>query len=327
MTILLVLLGLLFILIILRLFTTVKEGFVSSQPSLSPTTTKAYTSFLEFYNSFCTNWQKAITSSVASELPQQPLTDPSQVQSSTAPNIPTTQLNQYITQLEQELSQPLPQICVEFPTSIDTTSIGKVISQMPTDVQPYINALNWMNQQMSQAHQNLGNALSGNSVSATKSGTTISDNISGNKSSNTKESFEDMCQDVSQCIANNPELAQQISQQIAEQNKQSVAQQEEQLMTLINPFLTNEDLKTANELNQQLVQKSQDVQNQAQSGELMNQVNVPEGTPVLPMVKPANSDTLSQMANSNPQRYNELKNNYSQLFSLKQTLESINGAF
>jgi hypothetical protein len=314
MTILLVLLGLLFILIILRLFTTIKEGFVSSQPSLSQTTTKAYNSFLQFYNSFCTNWQKAITSSVASELPQQPLTDPSQVQSSTAPNIPTTQLNQYITQLEQELSQPLPQICVEFPTSIDTTSIGKVISQIPTDVQPYINALNWMNKQMSQAHQNLGNALSG----AT---------INGNKSGNTKESFEDMCQNVSQCIANNPELAQQISQQIAEQNKQSVAQQEEQLMTLINPFLTNEDLKTANELNQQLVQKSQDVQNQAQSGELMNQVNVPEGTPVLPMVKPANSDTLSQMANSNPQRYNELKNNYSQLFSLKQTLESINGAF
>ena len=98
-------------------------------------------------------------------------------------------------------------------------------------------------------------------------------------------------------------------------------------MTLINPFLTNDTLNTANELNQQLVQTSQDIQNKAQSGELVNQINVPEGTPVLPMVKPANSDTLSQMANSNPQRYNELKKNYGPMFSLKQTLESINAAF
>jgi len=316
MTILLVLLGLLFILIILRLFVTT-EGFISKATtngngvnattnSISQETTKAYSNFLEFYNTFCANWQKAITSSVASELPQQPLTDPSQVNSSTAPNIPTSQLNLYITQLEQQISQPLPQICTDLPTTLDSNSLTKVIQLIPTDVQPYINALNWTNQQMSASHQNLGAALSG--------GNTV------------KESFQDMCQDVSQCIANNPHLAQQISQQIEQQNQQTLQQQEQQLMALINPFLTNQTLKTANELNQQLVQTSQDIQNKAQSGELINQINVPQGTPVLPMVKPANSDTLSQMANSNPQRYNELKQNYGPLFSLKQTLESINAA-
>jgi hypothetical protein len=312
MTILLVLLGLLFILIILRLFVTT-EGFTDSTGAttntISSETTKAYTEFLQFYNTFCANWQKAITSSVAADLPQQPLTDPSQVQTSTAPSIPTSQLNLYITQLEQQLSQSLPQICTDLPTTLDSTSLAKVISLLPTDPQPYINALNWMNQQMSVAHQNLGVALSGNA-----------------KSGQGKESFQDMCQNVSQCIANNPQLAQQIAQQIAQQNQQTIQQQEQKLMAIINPFLTNQTLQTANELNQQLVQKSQDIQNKAQSGELVNQINVPQGTPVQPIVKPANSDTLSQMANSNPQKYNDLKQNFAPMFSLKQTLESINAA-
>lgn len=318
MTILLVLLGLLFILIILRLFVTT-EGFTNNTSQTTPIsddTTKAYTAFLQFYNVFCSNWQKAITSSVASELPQQPLTDPSQVQTSTAPNIPTSQLNLYITQLEQQISQQLPQICIDLPTTLDSSSLTKVIPLLPTDPQPYINALNWMNQQMSAAHQNLGAALSGNATSSNaKSG--------GNSE---KEGFQDMCQDVSQCIANNPQLAQQMAQQIAQQTQQTIAEQEQQLMNLINPFLTNQQLQTAIELNQQLVQTSQDIQNKAQSGELVNQISVPQGTPIQPIVKPANSDTLSQMANSNPQRYNELKQNFGPMFSLKQTLESINAA-
>lgn len=158
MTILLVLLGLLFILVLLRLlFSSPTEGFQNSQ--LDPNTVKSYDQFLDFYNSFCSNWDKAIQSSVASELPQQPLTDPSQIKSSSSPQITDSQKNQYITQLSQQLSQPLPPICTQLPPNIDSSSISQVISLMPQSPSPYVNALNWMNQKMEQSHSNLNGAL------------------------------------------------------------------------------------------------------------------------------------------------------------------------
>ena len=94
---LVIILTLLIILLLLHLFIVkTEEGF---QVNLKPTTIKSYNDFLSFYNTFCSNWQKAIQSSVASQIQQQPLTDPSQVSSSGAPDIPKVDMNNYIAKL------------------------------------------------------------------------------------------------------------------------------------------------------------------------------------------------------------------------------------
>jgi hypothetical protein len=304
MTVLLVLLCLLFILIVLRLFSSNGvEGFADKGDLLST----QYGNFLDFYTGFCSNWQKAIISSVASEIPQQPLTSPSQVSpngsgsgSGSVPDISTEQMNQYIVTLSQQLSQPLPRICITLPTSITTDSLPQIISEIPNDIQPYINALNWMNQQMAKSHSNLGLALQGQPI----------------------EPFQDsnsVCNGLSACLANNPDLARQITEQ-------SKKQLEDKLLSAIQPFLSNSELLQAYELNQQLVEKSQDIQNQAQSGELINQVNVPGGNTVATYTIPDGGSNLKQLSQNNPQRYNELKQNYSQLFQVKSLLEQINSA-
>jgi hypothetical protein len=297
MTILLVLLCLLFILIVLYLFSTIGvEGF---QDTNSTNVSQQYSSFLDFYNGFCSSWQQAISSSVASEIPQQPLTNPSQVSNnSSAPPISTEQMNQYINTLSQQLSQPLPSVCTSLPSSITTDTLPQIIAQIPTDIQPYINALNWMNQQMAKSHSNLGLALQGKPI----------------------EAFQDSdsdCDAISICLANNPSLASQITQQ-------SWEQLEQQLLTAIQPFLSNSELLQAYELNQQLVQKSQDIQNQAQSGELINQINVPGGNTVSSYTIPDGGNALQQLSQNNPQRYNELKQNYGQWFQIKSLMEQIN---
>jgi hypothetical protein len=319
MTILLVLLTLLIILFFLFHFTTsVKEGFqvpvasVVANP-LSPSTVQAYTQFLNFYNPFCANWQKAVQTSTAATIPQEAATDPTQIQGPQAPQISDAEMNSQIANLSQQLGRPLPNLCQALPPQIDSTTIQQIIPMIPTDAAPYQNALDWMNTNLSQAHANLGAALQGASI---------------------KETFttDPTCNDITQCIANNPQLAQQLTQQISEQQQQqqqqSQQQLEQQLITLLNPFITNQSLINQMQQNQDLMQKSEEIQKQAQSGELINQINIPgvTGVPAKKYDLPAGSSALQQMQQTDPDKYNQLKNNYSMWFGLKQIMEQINGA-
>jgi hypothetical protein len=302
MTILLVLFSLLIILIFLFHFTaSVKEGF--QDIPLDASTVQAYTSFLNFYNPFCANWKKAIQSSVAAALPQQPLTSPSQVSSGSTPQISDDDMNAYIYKMAQDSGSPFPPICTPFPDQLDSTNILQIMQMMPKDAQPYINALSWMNTNLEKAHGNLGSALQGQRV----------------------ESFEDICQDISQCLANNPQLAQQLAQSINQQQQQQQQEEEQALVGAINPFIINPGLQQLLQQNQDLVKKSEDVQNQAQSGELLNQMNLPEekstwGEPQTP----PGGDKLKQMQNSDPDKYNQLKQNYGVWFNIKSLIEQIN---
>lgn len=308
MTILLVLLGLLIIMVLLRLFVgSVNEGFQTIP--LNPEVIQGYNNFLGIYNPFCANWKKAIVSSVASEIPQQPLTDPSQVQGSQAPDISDSQLNEYITQLSQQLGQPLPPICSTMPTTIDSNSLATVIPMIPTDLTPIINALNWMNKQLAKSQDGLGNALKG----IPNEGFLVA-----------QEGFDNMCQDISQCLANDPQLMQQLAQGVANQEAQNVVQQEHQLMSTLIPFFSTPALSAAYGVNVDLMEKAQQIQDQAQSGELVNQINVPGGNTVYNYEKPPGANNLSEMQQNNPERYNELKQNYGMWFTLKQMLENIN---
>lgn len=301
MKLILILLGLLLILVILRLF-VIKEGFQNSE--LNPVTIQGYTNFLNFYNSFCANWKKAIVSSVASEIPQKPATDPANPVGGSAPDISEKQMNDYITTLSNKLSKPLPPICKPLPKTVDSTNIVEITQQIPTDIQPFINALNWINPQLQKAHANLGSALKGNSRPI--------------------ENFQDTCQNVASCLANDPQLIQQLAIEISEQNDQQIVQQQEQLMAAINPFFTNSDLSQAFGENELLMKKSQEIQDQAQSGELENQINVPGGRTIAKYVMPPGANNLNDMKQNNPERYNELKQNYSMWVSLKGMMDNIN---
>jgi len=300
MTILLILLGLLIILVILKLIVERKgEGEGFKDIALNPETIQQYNNFVGFYNQFCTNWNKGITSLVASETPQQPLTDPSQVSQVSSPSISTEQKNQYIKQLSQTLQQGLPPICQQLPTTLDSSNLAQVIQEVPSDTKPFVNALNWMNSNLEKSHANLGNALQGQPI----------------------EGFKDSCQNISQCLLNNPELVQKLAIDISEQND---VEQEKQLMAKIGPFLNTADLSRAFQDNIVLMEKSQEIQNQAQSGELVNQINVPGGNTVTQYQKPPGANNMNDMKQNNPDRYNELKQNYSQWFTLKGMLDNIN---
>ena len=306
MTVFLILLILLFILIILNLFMSIPyEGFQASIP-LNPDTLQGYNSFLSFYTPFCANWQKAIISSIAADTPQEPLTSPSQVGLSTAPTPSNSDMNAYITQLSKQLGKSLPPTCVSFPPTVDSTNIAQIIPMIPTDITPYINALNWMNTQLEEAQSGLESALQGGSPI---------------------EGFNDMsgiCQNISQCLANNPQLAQQIVQELNAQNTTDVVQQEQQLLAAIAPFISTSALTTANEQNVVLVQKAQEIQNQAQSGELINKINVPGGNSQTTYSMPDGADNLKQIQQNNPERYNELKTNYSAWVAIKGLTDQIN---
>ena len=299
MTHMLILLILLLIMISLHLFIT-KEGFVSTP--LKSETIDAYNNFLVFYNTFCANWKKAIQGGVALELPQQPLTSPSQFNSTatSAPTISDDDMNQYITKLSQQLSQSLPSTCTTFPV-IDSDSLSSIIKQIPS-VEPYMNALNWMNEQMEKSHASLGSAL-------------------------TIEGFDnnDTCQNLSACLSNNPELAKQIATEMSSQNVIETSKLEDILVIKIAPFLTSADILDALTKNTELVKKSQEIQAKAESGELINNISGKStNPPEIKYNKPAAADKLINMKKSDPERYKEIDKSYGQWISIKNLTDQIN---
>jgi hypothetical protein len=287
----------------LRLFTDIKEGFLAQE--LKSTTIKSYNDFLLFYNTFCSNWQKSIKSSVASQIPQQPLTNPSQVSSSTAPDIPEVDMNIYIAKLSQQLSQPLPPICKSLP-QIDNSQLSEIINKIPKSTRPFINALNWMNAQLEQSQANLGPALQGTPPSL--------------------ENFQDICDNVSACFDNNPEFVKQVAIDLAEYQKKEQEQQEEQLVKVLQPFLTEPELRRTFDKNKVLFKQAQEIQNMAESGKLLNNINIPDDDSNIKYIKPPGADNLINMKKNNPAMYNEIEQNNKQLFSVKKLTDQINSS-
>ena len=309
MTVLLVLLTLIFLMTILRLFLQSQSRIelFQNQPTnteIDPKVAQDYGSFLKFFNQFQTNWEKAVVSSIASDTPQQPLTSPSQVSTSQTPQEPTeSEKAEYVKILSAKEGLQFPQILSPLPNTLTPANISEVIQQIPTDTTSYSNALEYMNSNLMKAHANLDKALKGGSLT---------------------EGFQESCSDVAKCIENNPALLSEIGQAMEKQAAKNIQVQETELLKRIQNFSANPTLKQQAELNQRLVEKSQDIQNQAQSGELINKINVPGGNTIAKYDLPPGADTLKQMKNSNPDRYNVLKTNFSNWASLKEMIEQIN---
>jgi hypothetical protein len=262
------------------------------------------------------NWEKAITTAVSLQIQQDPLATPEDNTPivSQPPPITRLQQNAYIAQLSQQLQKPLPQLTDPLPSEVDVASLPSLLTLVPTDPTLYQNALDWMNQQMQQSHQDLQQALQG--IPPTVEGF---DEIA--------PSTAPVCKELVQCLAANPEVAAQLAQQNAQaqdaQKAQTSASQQEELLQRILPFLQNSQLLQAGQTNQTLAKQSDNIQQQAQSGELYQQLNLPK-EPDVPTVLPQGAFSLQQMQQYNPQQYNQLKDNYKQWFDMKQLIEQIN---
>lgn len=311
---LLILLILLFLLVVLSLSTI--EGFDTG--SLPPNIVDAYQRFVDFYNPFLVNWEKALTTAVSMEIPQAPQADPATPSSpSTPPPITRLQMNDYVNRLSDKLNQSLPSLTDPLPKDIDGTSLPAILPQIPTDMTPYQNALTWMNQQMRDSQQSLAGALQGVPPTPMTTATTV-------------EGFDataSTCQEMTKCLAN-PTFIAQVTQQVAqeqeEQQKKSAEDQQKELLNRITPFLQNTSLSQTSTVNQDLVKQLGTVQQQAQSGELYQQISLPDKEPDLPVTIPTGGMALSKMEQTNPQQYNQLKDNYKQWFDMKQLIEQIN---
>lgn len=288
---------LILVLIILYWY-TVTETF----QDLDPEFVNKYNTFVAFYNPFLTNWEKAVMTSMSMEIVQQPLTSPSQIGSATAtsPAFSRSKMNQYIHELSQTRKQPLPPLTDPLPTSIDPSMIPALVETIPQDPAPYQNALNWMNERLASSHQNLDGALQGKSA----------------------EGFADNCAEISQCMSD-PEVVRQITEQQDAQRAQKQRSQQQTISLHVDQFNQNSSLQQAISQNNDLVQQSKNIQNQAQSGELLNKMNLPED-PIAAYQIPKGGNRLKQMKEEDPEKYNEYEKNNSVLFSLKQWMEQIN---
>jgi len=207
----------------------------------------------------------------------------SQQTSQTAPT--RTQLNAELVTLSQSQGTSFPLLTDPLPATMESPS--RILPLIPTDPAPFIHALTWMNAQMEQAHAQLANALNG--VSPFRN----------------YEPFTDNCAALKQC------------QQAQEQSDAA------ELEARLAAFNQNTELHALMQKNQELVAQSKQIQNDAQSGALLNQLNLPTGTENTYTLPPG-ADALQQMKSSNPTQYAALQSNFPSLFAFKTWAEQIN---
>ena len=278
---------------------TKHEPFDTALPIIDPDLVQNYQAFVGFYNPFLTHWQQAIVSAMTADQPQPPLTSPRQTVSSGGPPIPPlSDMNAYIANLSQQKGTSFPNMTEPLPATIDLNSFSTIAPTLPSDPAPFVHALTWMNDQLEEAHAKLQSALKGESFM----------NLEG---------FENQtCQDLSQCFNDNPQFAEQLEAALQAHHQKTQTQVSAQLQQ----FMGNSDLIRENERNQRLVEQSKQVQNQAQSGELLNQLNLPS-EPETPYTLPKGSDKLQKMSFA---QQKQVKDAAPAMYSLKTTLDQIN---
>lgn len=219
---------------------------------------------------------------------QSPLQDPSQTSNATASTPSRKALNAYIKQLSKTSNTTFPPITDALPKEIDRPSFESVKSIIPRDIQPYLNALTWIN-------KNIAESLA--SLKAMK-----------------KEGFDNpaICPAVIQCMD-----AQKA------QAEQDFLKEQQKLTEVLEKFNTSTALKQLMKDNEVLVKKSKDIQNQAQSGELLNSM-AKSNEPKIVYTLPPGANALADLESSDPATYQEYKTNYAPLFGMKQQFEQIN---
>ena len=259
----------------------IREGFTNLDESFLI----SYTTFMKFYNEFNINYTKAILTSYGTSLPAgQPIGTPS-----------IDQLNQYIPILSQKEGKPFPRIGDQMPAITTTDDFLRIQSRIPRDHVPFQNALEWMNSSLQTAHASLGSSL--NSIQG------FSDY---DADYDTYEGFADICQQIQTC---------QAAQQ--QQTEQQMQQTQQELKSVFASFASLQPLLTKNN---KLIATSQEIQDRAQSGDLLPKV----APRVSPYSLPPGSDKLQKMQKDDPEQYKKYEQQYGQFVGIKKYTDQVN---
>lgn len=277
----------LFLLMVTRLF-LVEEGF-----EVDPTFQAKYKKFVQFYNTFMTSWEKAIVTMVSMDAPPPAeLSSPSQIgNSSSKPKTPSrAQLNQYVQALTLKEKKPFPPV-----TDLLPEIITSLPTNLPSDPQPYINALEWINVNMASSQKELESSMQ-----------------------NGVEPYDD-CSQFNQCLSNPENVA-----KITEAQQKQELQRQQKAGNVLDRFNDNPALQSGLATNQELTKKAEEIQRQAQSGEMLNNMKFPS-EPTVKYTLPEGANKFKEMKKNDPAKYATYSKQYPQQASQKQLLDQING--
>ena len=287
------------------------EGFEDMIP-IDPTLTEKYNKFVAFYNPLMINWEKAIVTSIGLDTPVKPLTDPSQVGSSSASfqGPSRVEINAYIQKLEKKLGKPFPPVTDALPSTLDDKVINEMTQRIPMDPSVYQNALQWMNTSLSAAQEQL------NTMKNSPEGFDVMDKYQ-------KIEPFDNCEEYAKCMSD-PEVA---SKMAAAQSAQQLKNEKEKRKIFEEKLdKINNDATVQSEAarNQELIQKSKEIEAQAKSGALLNQFNLTNNDDSLShFVKPSGVNKLENMKKNNPKEYAANEKNNGQMLGLGTLLNNI----
>lgn len=288
------------IILLILLVMKSREGFESPTTNdiVRPEIMRDYEAFAVFYQPFLINWEKAIMTSYGLQKPQPSLEQGTQTFSAAS----RTELNAYIAKVSQEKGVALPSLTEALPNTIAQPTLPLLLTLVPTDSTPYLNALQWMNTQLATAQQGLASMKPVEGFIWARM-----------KGLPQHEGFElepfATCDDIAKCM------------DARDQAKQ--ASQEQELIRRLRSF-QSPALQTAMKENKRLVGKSEQIQKQAQSGELLSQFSLPTGPPSPPLIAPPGGSRLSEVKENDPAKYKNLQQQGGSMFALKGLMEQIN---
>ena len=285
------------VILLLLLMVWNREGFESpTGDPVRPETLQNYEAFAAFYKPFLLIWEKAIVTSYELQKPETSLDQVIKVFSAA----PRAELNAYITKLSQEKGLAFPPLTDALPERIAQPTLSLLLTLVPTDSTPYLNALTWMNTQLAEAQKGLANMKS------------VEGFIWARMKGLPQEGFElegfATCDDIAKCMD---------ARDAAKQ-----ASQEQELIRRLATF-QNPALRAAMKENKRLVEKSEQIQKDAQSGALLSQFSLPKEIST-PLIAPPGGSRLSELQKNDPAKYKSLQQQGGSMFALKGLMEQIN---
>jgi hypothetical protein len=295
--------------------TNKKEGQEQKPLLVSDTFRSAYEGFLAFYRPFMERWRDALIRSSSLEQADRGGGGGGQRKEPTE-----AELVEQVRRMTASLGKPFPapsdkgrggeQGPLPAPKALQTVEDverSRLMERIPSQVDAYQNALEWMNGQLLHAEKELDKALKGGTMEGF-------------------EGFEGgMCAELSQCFRENPELVGQLLDAQQEQKEERWKRNEKELLSRFEQF-QQPRLRSAFELNGRLVRKAKETEAKAQSGDWIKDVRIGGGTggEEARLSAPPGGDTLEQLRRKDPERYKALEAKNASLFSLKQLMEQIN---
>ena len=273
---------------------------------------KNYKIFVDIYNTFMINWEKALITLIGLNNVSPDAATNATTDAPTKPAMPSrNEINLYIKNLTSKLNMILPEVTDPFPKTIDVNKIDPtLLKKIPSDPIPYINALTWINTNLEKTHRDLESAMKGKKTEGfytegfyTEEYTIGEHDIEdfGIEGFDTNE----MCQQYLSC---------------QQQNEQQIQQS---INTVLLNFINNKQLLDAFARNKELIAKSEKIKKQAESGDLLKQLQLPDEE-IIKYELPDGHDALNDMEKNDPAKYKEYKSKYSQWFGIKQLFDQIN---